>query len=105
MKVTLTLKLYHRLHGTALNLLLPSPFQNPDFVSINHQSIITPLFQDPDFASKIIPINGDIYEPELGISPQDVKTLEDNVSVVYHSAASVRFDDPIRLAVEMNVRC
>ena len=60
--------------------------------------------QDPDFASKIIPINGDIYEPELGISAKDVKTLEDNVSIVYHSAASVRFDDPIRLAVEMNVR-
>jgi len=60
--------------------------------------------RDPDFASKIIPINGDIYEPELGISASDVKTLEDNVSVVYHSAASVRFDDPIRLAVEMNVR-
>ena len=60
--------------------------------------------QDPDFASKIIPINGDIYEPELGISAKDVKTLEENVSIVYHSAASVRFDDPIRLAVEMNVR-
>lgn len=60
--------------------------------------------RDPDFASKIIPINGDIYEPELGISAKDVRTLEENVSIVYHSAASVRFDDPIRLAVEMNVR-
>merc|ERR1712042_248059 len=60
--------------------------------------------RDPGFASKIIPINGDIYEPELGISAKDAKTLEENVSIVYHSAASVRFDDPIRLAVEMNVR-
>lgn len=60
--------------------------------------------RDPDFSSKIMPINGDIYEPELGISAKDVETLKEKVSIVYHSAASVRFDDPIRLAVEMNVR-
>lgn len=60
--------------------------------------------KNQDFASKIIPINGDIYEPNLGISPKDRQRLIQDVSIVYHSAASVRFDDPIRLAVEMNVR-
>jgi len=59
---------------------------------------------DPNFSRKIIPINGDIYEANLGISPKDEAELVEKVSIVFHSAASVRFDDPIRLAVEMNVR-
>lgn len=40
----------------------------------------------------------------LGISDENRRTLEENVSVVFHLAASVRFDDPIRKAVFINVR-
>lgn len=41
--------------------------------------------------------------PELGLSPHDRHLLEENINIVFHSAATVRFDEPLRIAVEMNV--
>ncbi|XP_065217916.1 putative fatty acyl-CoA reductase CG5065 [Planococcus citri] len=54
--------------------------------------------------NKVIPITGDIKKLGLGISPEDRKTLIDNVSVIFHAAASVRFDDPIHEAIIINTR-
>lgn len=51
---------------------------------------------------KLIAIPGDISLPLLGISTKSFKALED-VSLVIHSAATVRFDEPIRLAINLNV--
>jgi len=42
--------------------------------------------------------------PGLGISKSDVRILAENVSVVFHSAATVRFDEPLQQAVEMNLK-
>lgn len=50
----------------------------------------------PDFKNKLIAIEGDLVEPNLGISEQDRKTLIKNVNVVFHSAATVRFDEPLK---------
>lgn len=50
-----------------------------------------------------MPINGDITQCELGISPLDQKTLTDNVSIVFHSAATVKFDEALKLSVAMNL--
>lgn len=47
---------------------------------------------------------GDMTELKLGLSDQDYNFLIENVSVVFHVAASVRFDEPIRDATIMNVR-
>ena len=52
---------------------------------------------------KMIPINGDVCVLGLGLSDQDLKRME-NVSIIFHSAASVRFDDPLHEAVIMNTR-
>ena len=41
--------------------------------------------------------------PELGISPTDQKILMDSVSVVFHSAATVKFDEALKLSVGMNL--
>lgn len=46
--------------------------------------------------SKVVPINGDVTFPELGISLTDLATLVENVSIVIHSAATIRFDEPLR---------
>lgn len=54
--------------------------------------------------SKLQPILGDMTELRLGLSDSDYDYLVNNVSVVFHVAASVRFDDPIRDATIMNVR-
>ena len=50
----------------------------------------------PDFKSKLVAIQGDLAEPELGISGQDKEILIKNVNIVFHSAATVRFDEPLK---------
>ncbi|XP_027850381.2 fatty acyl-CoA reductase 1-like isoform X2 [Aphis gossypii] len=69
-----------------------------------------PLFdkirtENPGVAEKkIIPILGDMAEIRLGISDDDYDMLVRNVSIVFHVAATVRFDEPIRDAIIKNVR-
>lgn len=40
----------------------------------------------------------------IGLSEADKQELIDNVSVIYHAAASVRFDDPLKNAILLNTR-
>ena len=57
----------------------------------------------PEVLKKLLPIQGDITLPGLGISTADVATLTASVSVVFHAAAIVKFDDPLKLSLQMNV--
>lgn len=52
---------------------------------------------------KLIPISGNVAEMGLGISGRDYSKLQ-NVSIIFHSAASVRFDDSLEYAMMMNTR-
>jgi fatty acyl-CoA reductase len=68
----------------------------------------SPLFdtlrkERPNDLSKLIPINGDITADELGISESDQSLLCRNVSVVFHSAATVKFDEKLKLSVTINM--
>lgn len=51
---------------------------------------------NPEFRSKLEAIEGDLVQPSMGISPEDEKKLIENVQIVFHSAATVRFDEPIK---------
>ncbi|XP_075556752.1 fatty acyl-CoA reductase 1-like [Dermacentor variabilis] len=56
-----------------------------------------PLRQEqPDAFAKVTALAGDLREPNLGLSAFDQATLVDSVSVVFHSGAAVRFDEPLR---------
>ncbi|CAH0714671.1 unnamed protein product, partial [Brenthis ino] len=57
----------------------------------------------PKSLNKIIPIIGDISEPKLGINEEDEQMLIENVSIVFHAAATVRFNEPLKIAVNINV--
>lgn len=48
-------------------------------------------------------INGDIEQPGLGISTEDREKLSEEVNVIFHGAATVRFDEKLRIAVGINV--
>ena len=66
------------------------------------------LFQDlrtetPEVMDRIVPIAGDITKPGLGISKEDEEILVGNVSVVFHLAASIRFNETLRNALLYNV--
>lgn len=51
----------------------------------------------------MVPIAGDVTSTGFGLSAGDLKLLVDNVSVVFNLAATVRFDEELKAAVEMNV--
>jgi fatty acyl-CoA reductase len=57
----------------------------------------------PEALNKLVPVCGDIMLHELGISQSDQKILADRVSVVFHSAATVKFDEALKVAVDMNI--
>ncbi|KAE8745723.1 hypothetical protein FOCC_FOCC007607 [Frankliniella occidentalis] len=68
-----------------------------------------PLFdqlrrEQPTAISKLVPVAGDCAELGLGLSPEDRAILQDRVFIVFHGAASVRFDDPVAKAVLLNTR-
>ncbi|XP_037902545.1 putative fatty acyl-CoA reductase CG5065 [Hermetia illucens] len=47
---------------------------------------------------------GDVTIPDLGMSEDDKQIIRDNVSVIYHCAATIRFDEELKKAVFLNVR-
>lgn len=49
-------------------------------------------------------IEGDLRAPDLGISDLDKKLVAETVSVIFHSAADVRFDQPLIDAYNSNVK-
>ncbi|XP_047507024.1 putative fatty acyl-CoA reductase CG5065 isoform X1 [Pieris napi] len=57
----------------------------------------------PGDLKKVIPIEGDITTSQLGLTPDDKETLADKVSVVFHSAATVRFIDKFQDMMNINV--
>jgi len=59
--------------------------------------------ENPDFELKIKPVEGDMMKPNLGISQTDAEQLSNKIHLVFHSAATIKFDEPIRVAVEMNM--
>ena len=56
------------------------------------------------FYRKVIGIPGDVSEPDLGLSAENRKLLADRVTIVYHAAATIRFDEPLKRAVLLNTR-
>lgn len=57
---------------------------------------------DPNAMDKIQAINGDFMEKKSGISESDFDLLCKNVNCIIHCAASVRFDEPLKIAMLMN---
>ncbi|XP_030755689.1 fatty acyl-CoA reductase 1-like isoform X2 [Sitophilus oryzae] len=57
----------------------------------------------PELFRKVLFIQGDVAEDNLGISGGDMKMLIENVHVVFHCAASVKFDDFLKDAIRTNL--
>jgi alcohol-forming fatty acyl-CoA reductase len=51
-----------------------------------------------------VAIAGDMLEKDLAMSAADREMLVKRVNVIYHCAATVRFDEPLRRAIMMNTR-
>lgn len=65
---------------------LPTPFQ----------LFTETLRRRVEAKQKVRVIEGDVLLPDLGISQSDRELLIREVNVIIHSAASVRFDEPLK---------
>lgn len=68
-----------------------------------------PLFQrivseKPEVLEKLVHVYGDIRSVNLGLSKDDMERVISETSIVFHLAATVNFEAPLKSAVEMNVR-
>jgi fatty acyl-CoA reductase len=53
---------------------------------------------------KLVGISGDVSMTDLGLSTANRQLLADRVSIVFHAAATIRFDQPLKHAVLLNTR-
>lgn len=60
--------------------------------------------EHPERLDKLTAVSGDITQPLLGLTEADQRMLQTNVSVVFHSAATVKFDEALSLSVAMNLQ-
>ncbi|XP_011645010.1 putative fatty acyl-CoA reductase CG5065 [Pogonomyrmex barbatus] len=58
----------------------------------------------PGALNKIFPVKGDVGMPELGLQPEDRDMLIQRVNIVFHGAATVRFNEPLKVAVNLNTK-
>jgi alcohol-forming fatty acyl-CoA reductase len=58
--------------------------------------------KNPNALNKISAINGDFMEKNSGISESDFEHLSKNLNYIIHCAASVKFDEPLKVAIRMN---
>lgn len=59
---------------------------------------------DPEAFKKIIPIRGDVLTDRLGLDSEDRQKIIDNVSVVFHLAATLKLEAKLKDAIDMNTR-
>lgn len=59
--------------------------------------------KEEKFRHKIVPVEGDCSLPGLGINDYDRQKLIENCNIVFHAAATVRFDEKLKLALAINV--
>lgn len=56
----------------------------------------------PGFASQLVVVKGDVTLENLGLSPEDRSLIKKKVSVIFHCAANVRFDQKLKNAIRYN---
>ncbi|XP_013200503.2 putative fatty acyl-CoA reductase CG5065 [Amyelois transitella] len=71
------------------------------------QLIESPVFDpirasNPSQLDKLSMLAGDITRPDLGMTQESLMRLQE-VSIVFHSAATLKFDEAMKMAVEQNV--
>lgn len=60
--------------------------------------------KNPGILNKIHLIKGDISLPDLGLSSSDKNLLIERVNIVFHVAATVKFNEPLKKAIVTNTK-
>lgn len=59
--------------------------------------------EKPEVFEKIIPVSGEIELPNLGLTSNDYNMVIRETNIIFHLAATVTFDAPLRTALTMNL--
>ncbi|KAJ7412746.1 hypothetical protein BTVI_45408 [Pitangus sulphuratus] len=59
--------------------------------------------EQPDFKAKIIVVMSELTQPDLDLSEPIKEKLIDCINIVFHCAATIRFNETLRDAVQLNV--
>eukprot|EP01095_Lingulamoeba_sp_RSL-Kostka_P017255 TRINITY_DN8857_c1_g1_i1.p1 TRINITY_DN8857_c1_g1~~TRINITY_DN8857_c1_g1_i1.p1 ORF type:complete len:170 (-),score=52.38 TRINITY_DN8857_c1_g1_i1:112-621(-) len=54
-------------------------------------------------STHLIAIAGDVGEERLGMSDEDLELIQNEVNVFIHSAATIEFNEPLNVALKLNV--
>ncbi|KAL2712562.1 LOW QUALITY PROTEIN: fatty acyl-CoA reductase 1-like isoform X2 [Vespula squamosa] len=89
--------------------ILMRPKKNMSIEDRLQKLFTLPLFEklkemNPSAHEKVIPIKGNVTENDLGLDPIDKQVLIDKVSIIFHVAANVKFDDSLPTAIFTNTR-
>ncbi|XP_033211385.1 fatty acyl-CoA reductase wat-like isoform X2 [Belonocnema kinseyi] len=57
----------------------------------------------PNYQEKVVAISGDATKAGLGMSAAERALITKKVSIIFHAAATVRFDETLAIAVSINV--
>lgn len=60
--------------------------------------------QDPNYMNRVKVIEGNTREMHVGISEEDRKDIIENVDIIIHAAADVRFDNTLKELCLINLR-
>ncbi|XP_071876806.1 putative fatty acyl-CoA reductase CG5065 isoform X1 [Bombus fervidus] len=60
--------------------------------------------KNPSLFSRVYPVKGDVSMPNLGLSREVRNLLLEKVNIVFHLAATVRFNEPLSVAVNVNTK-
>ena len=52
---------------------------------------------------KIIAVEGDVCHENLGMQPEDLERVVNEVNIFYHSAATIRFTEPLKTASRIHI--
>lgn len=82
--------------------------------NVDPQVRLTEIFQSPifekmkasvpDYMNRVNLVAGDVSQPGLGLADSDRLVLVNTINIVFHGAATIKFDEHLSLATAINVR-
>lgn len=87
--------------GVSIEERMRKIFDSYSFIHFKRKFVDNESFEQ-FLKERIILINGDLTIPHLGIPEMQRKDVIENVHILINSAASVKFDDKLKKALEIN---
>eukprot|EP00040_Diaphanoeca_grandis_P035843 m.226371 g.226371 ORF g.226371 m.226371 type:complete len:554 (-) comp33488_c5_seq1:55-1716(-) len=70
---------------------------------LNQQVFTRAKEEQPGCEKKVVAVGGDITEDRLGLCDEDINIMKERVTIIIHIAATVKFDEPLKVAAMMNI--